>query len=126
MHHFFVSAVTQTFLSSHSLLLLGCGVGFFETGGRQSYSEASSCLSSRTVLQGSPSSLGGWVFFALSNKVDQRHFVAWFSCLSYQKRETLCCFAERESAVFDFWRSRNGISASFAATSPGTGHLIFP
>lgn len=70
--------------------------------------------------------VGCWVFFALSNKVDQQHFIAWFSCLSYQKRETLCCFAERESAVFDFWRSRNGISASFAATSPSTGHLIFP
>lgn len=58
LHYFFVSAVSQTFLSSHSLLLLGCGIGFFEMGGRESYSEASSCLSAGTVLQGSPSSLG--------------------------------------------------------------------
>lgn len=36
----------------------------------------------------------------------------------------LCRSVEFESAIFDFWRSRNGFSASFAGTSPSTGHFV--
>lgn len=121
LRYFFVSAVSQTFLSSHSLLLLGGRMVFFEMEVREGYSEAHSPTCLLALYWKVPHV--PWNFFALSNKVHTAlHCLVQLPCLW---KDTLSCSTEHESAVFAFWRSRNGISASCATIDISTSYLFF-
>lgn len=117
LHYFFCFCYESDLSFLPQSPLAGVWV-FWGMRGRKSSSEASSCLISGTVLQG--------------------FTVLWGSSLSWQIKYSslfgsVASFAKTEKVsvallsvnLLEFWRSRSGISASFAAERPSPGQLFF-
>lgn len=120
MQYFFVSAVSQTFLSSHSLLLLGGKVVVFLRW-----------RSEKVILKLVPP----LVFWHCTKRFPMFPGIFLPCQIKYTNSTSLLCSAalltkkekpsaERESVVFAFWKSRNGISTSFPTINTSTSYLL--